>query len=70
MEDNERVIEYITWVEKVTNQLCRNGEPMSTNRVVLKILRSPIDYFENIMCAIEESKDLYVLSIDEFVCVT
>jgi hypothetical protein len=34
-------------------------------RIVEKILRSLIDVFENIVCMIEESKDLNELSIDE-----
>ena len=34
-------------------------------RVVEKILRSLTDDFENIVCAIEESKDLTTLSVEE-----
>jgi len=60
MEDKEQVIEYITRVEKVANQLGRNGEPMPASRVVEKILRSLIDDFESIVYAIVELKDLSV----------
>jgi gag-polypeptide of LTR copia-type len=39
----------------VVNQLKRNGEEISENRVVEKILRSLTNNFENVVCAIEES---------------
>jgi len=65
MEDKEQVTEYITRVEKVANQLSKNGEPMPASRVVEKILRSLTDDFESIVCAIEESKDLSVFYVEE-----
>ena len=67
MEDKEQVTEYITRVEKVVNQLGMNGEAMPASRVVEKILISLTNDFENIVCVIEESKDLSVLSMDELV---
>jgi gag-polypeptide of LTR copia-type len=51
----------------VSNQLKRNGENLSEQRVVEKFLRSLIDTFENVVCAIEESKNLPELSVDELV---
>ncbi|XP_014506443.1 uncharacterized protein LOC106766209 [Vigna radiata var. radiata] len=65
MEPKEHITKYITWVEKVANQLGRNGEQIPSSRVVGKILRSLTKDFESIMCAIEESKDLSVLRVDE-----
>ena len=52
-------------MQKVVNQLTRNGETVTDARVVEKILRSLTDKFENIVCAIEESKDLSTLSVEE-----
>jgi len=66
MEDREQVTEYITRVEKVANQLGTNGVPMPASQVVEKIMRSLTDDFESIVCAIEKSKDLSVLSVEEF----
>lgn len=65
MEEKEQVTEYITWVEKVANQLYRNGEPMPASWVVEKILWSLTNDFESIVIAIEELKDLLVLSLEE-----
>jgi len=65
MKEDERVAEYVARVETVANQLGKNGETLPACRVVEKILRSLTDDFENIVCAIEESKDLTALSMEE-----
>ena len=65
MKESEVVTDYITRVQTVVNQLIRNGEAITDTRVVEKILRSLTDNFENVVCAIEESKDLATLTVDE-----
>jgi gag-polypeptide of LTR copia-type len=65
MKESESVSDYITRVQAVVNQLIRNGKALTDARVVEKILRSLIDNFENVMCAIEEPKDLTKLTVDE-----
>ena len=49
----------------MTNQLNRNGEVLLETRVMEKILRSLTNNFENVVCAIEESKDLAKFTVDE-----
>jgi gag-polypeptide of LTR copia-type len=65
MNITEGISDYITRVQTVSNQLKRNEENLSEQRVVEKILRSLTDTFENVVCAIEESKNLAELSVDE-----
>ncbi|GKA33631.1 retrovirus-related pol polyprotein from transposon TNT 1-94 [Tanacetum coccineum] len=65
MKGSEGVSDYIMRVRVVVNQLKRNREAISDARVMEKILRSLTDDFENVVCAIKESKDLNVLTIDE-----
>ncbi|KAE8721174.1 hypothetical protein F3Y22_tig00016637pilonHSYRG00095 [Hibiscus syriacus] len=65
MKELESVSDYITRVQTVVNQLNRNGEALTEARVVEKILRSLTDNFENVVCAIEESKDLATLTVNE-----
>jgi gag-polypeptide of LTR copia-type len=65
MKESEGVSNYITRVEMVVNQLKRNGEEISENRVVEKILRSLTNDFENIVYVIEESKNLAEMTVDE-----
>nr|KYP55971.1 Gag polyprotein [Cajanus cajan] len=59
MKESEGVSEFITRVETVVNKLNRSS------RVVEKILRSLTYDFKNIVCAIEESKDLSTLTVEE-----
>ena len=65
MKEDEGVAEYVSRVETVANQLGRNRETLPACRVVEKILKSLTDDFENIVYAIEESKDLTALSVEE-----
>ena len=65
MKESENVSDYITRVQIVANQLNRNGEMLPETRVVEKILRSLTNNFENVVCAIEESKDLAKFMVDE-----
>jgi len=67
MKEAEGVVEYVSRVETLVNQLERNGETLPTCRVVEKILRLLTNDFENIVCAIKESKDLLVLSMEELI---
>ena len=57
--------DYITRVQTVVNQLNRNGEVIYDARIIEKILRSLTDKFENIVCAIEEAKDLSTITVEE-----
>jgi gag-polypeptide of LTR copia-type len=65
MKESKSVSDYIMRLQVVVNQLIRNGEALTDARVVKKILRSLTDNFENVVCAIEESKDLATLIVDE-----
>jgi len=57
MKDSEDICSYITRVQTIVNQLKRNGETLTDTRVVEKILQSLTDDFENVVCAIEESRN-------------
>ena len=65
MKESENVSDYIMRVQTMVNQLNRNREMLPKMRVVEKILRSLTNNFENVVCAIEESKDLAMFTIDE-----
>jgi gag-polypeptide of LTR copia-type len=65
MKNKESVSDYIFRVQMIVRQLRRNDEKLAENRVVEKVLRSLTNEFENIVCTIEESKDLSTLTIDE-----
>jgi gag-polypeptide of LTR copia-type len=65
MKESKDVYDYITRVQSVVNQLKRNGETLTDAIVMEKILRSLTNDFENMVCIIEESKDLAQMIIDD-----
>jgi len=65
MKDLDDVSNYITCVQIIANQLKRKGETLTDARVVENILQSLTDDFENVVCAIEESRNLEEITIDD-----
>ncbi|KAK4258901.1 hypothetical protein QN277_005297 [Acacia crassicarpa] len=67
MQNTEPVTDYVSRVQKVAKEMKRNGETLDDVRIIEKILRSLTRKFDYIVTAIEEAKDLSVMSIDELV---
>ena len=67
MKESEGVFDYITHVQTVVNQLNRNEEMLTEMRGLEQILRSLTNNFENVVCAIEELKNLATFTVDELV---
>lgn len=65
MKSGETITVYFSKVMAVANKMRVYGDVMTDVTVVEKILRSLTDKFNYIVCAIEESKDIDVMSIDE-----
>lgn len=61
----ENVDKFLGRTLTVVNKMKSNGEVMEESTVVSKILRSLTSKFNYVVCSIEESNDLSVLSIDE-----
>lgn len=64
MKETESVEDFYNRVIVLLNQMRLNGETIEDKRVVEKILRSLTRKFEYIVVAIEESKDLALLSLE------
>ena len=65
MKSSEGVTEYFYRVMIVANKMRVYGEEMEDVKIVEKILRTLTEKFNNIVCCIEESKDIDNLSVDE-----
>ncbi|KAJ9680449.1 hypothetical protein PVL29_019700 [Vitis rotundifolia] len=67
MDDHETFGEFNTKLMDIVNSSFNLGEPISKSKVVRKILRSLLERFRAKVTAIEESKDVDSLKIDELV---
>ncbi|XP_050878599.1 uncharacterized protein LOC127082406 [Lathyrus oleraceus] len=65
MKEGEKVDSFLGRTLNVVNKMKSNGEIMEQSMVVSKILRSLTSKFNYVVCSIEESNDLSILSIDE-----
>ncbi|XP_019459946.1 PREDICTED: uncharacterized protein LOC109359706 [Lupinus angustifolius] len=63
MEPNERIAQYFNRVNSHTNAMKANGEKMTNQTIVEKILRTLSPKFDHIVVAIEESKKIDELKI-------
>ncbi|KAK2451727.1 hypothetical protein QL285_010757 [Trifolium repens] len=65
MKNNEKVSEYISRMIVITNEMKACGETLSEQVIIEKVLRSLTPQFDYIVVAIEHSKDLETMRIEE-----
>ncbi|KAK2405339.1 hypothetical protein QL285_054585 [Trifolium repens] len=65
MKNNEKVPEYISRVIVITNEMKACGETLSEQVIIEKVLRSLTPQFDYIVVAIEHSKDLSTMKVEE-----
>ena len=64
MKQGESITDYFGRVMTVANDMRNYGEDVDDVKIVEKILRTLTDKWNYIVCSIEESKDIYQLSVD------
>ncbi|KAK2431500.1 hypothetical protein QL285_029719 [Trifolium repens] len=65
MKNNEKVSDYISRMILITNEMKACGETLSEQVIIEKVLRSLTPQFDYIVVAIEHSKDLSSMRIEE-----
>lgn len=65
MKTGESVNDYFGRTLTIANKLKMTGEQMDDVHIIEKILRSMTSNYDYVVCSIEESKDLDLMSIDE-----
>ncbi|PNX56871.1 retrovirus-related Pol polyprotein from transposon TNT 1-94, partial [Trifolium pratense] len=65
MGESESVNEYFARTLAIANRMTSHGEIVQQITVVEKILRSMTERFNYVVCSIEESNDVTLMSIDE-----
>ncbi|CAA7040784.1 unnamed protein product [Microthlaspi erraticum] len=64
MKIGETITWYFSRVMEVANNMRNLGEDMPDSKVVEKILRTLVEKFTYVVCAIEESNDIKTLTVD------
>lgn len=65
MKEGEKVDEYFSRTLTIVNKMKAQGEKMEQSVIVEKILRSMTLKFNYVVCSIEESNDVSMMTIDE-----
>ena len=65
MTNGESIADFLSKAMAIVSQMHTYGEKISKETIVVKVLRSLIPKFNHVVVAIEEAKDLSILSVDE-----
>ncbi|KAK2407603.1 hypothetical protein QL285_043206 [Trifolium repens] len=68
MESNEKVSDYFNRITQVSNAMKACGDVVTDKHIVSKIMRTLSYKFDVIVVAIEESKDLSTMKVEELQC--
>ncbi|XP_022968855.1 uncharacterized protein LOC111467990 [Cucurbita maxima] len=65
MTNDESIDDFLSRAMKIVSQMCTYREKISDETIVAKVLRSLTQMFDHVVAAIEEAKDLSILSVEE-----
>lgn len=67
MKETKGISGYSSRVKSVVNQIRQLEKTINKSRIIKKILRSLLSKFDYVVVAIEESKDIRTMSVDEVI---
>ena len=65
MKNDELIVEFLARIMAIVGQMRPYGGQILDKTIVAKVLRSLTAKFDHVVVAIEEAKDLFVLSVDK-----
>ncbi|KAH1039241.1 hypothetical protein J1N35_040984 [Gossypium stocksii] len=65
MKNGESIVDFLSRTRTIIDQLLSYSEQISDEIIVAKVLQSLMTKFDHVVAAIEECKDLSVLSVDK-----
>jgi len=65
MKEKKTVNAYFSHTLAIANKMKAHGESMSETVITTKILRSMVSKFDYVVCSVEESNNLNMMTIDE-----
>ena len=65
MTNDKSIADFLSRAMTIVSQIRTYGEKISDETIIAKVLRSLTPKFDHVVAAIEEAKDLSILSVDE-----
>ncbi|XP_073019860.1 uncharacterized protein [Primulina eburnea] len=67
MEESENILDYDRRLREIANEAFSLGDPISNERLVIKVLPSLVERFNIKICTIDEAKDISQMTLEDLI---